>query len=394
MAHFIVEADGGSRGNPGPAAYGAVLRDGGSGQVLAERAEYIGTATNNVAEYRGLIAALTAVRELDPDATVEARLDSKLVVEQLSGRWKIKHPAMKPLAIQARAIFAPDRVTYVWVPRERNKHADRLANEALDAAARGETWSGADSMAELHRSVDEAEIEVEPPADASAEAPANALVGWDIGLGAPTTSLLLRHGETAHTVEKRFSGFGGVDPALSSLGEQQAAAAAERLVAFGGIDAVVSSPMRRARQTADAAASVLGLDVREVEGFRECAFGEWEGLTFGEVREGWPGELAAWLADPTVAPPGGESFSDVRRRVLVARDKLLARYAASSVLVVSHVTPIKVLVSDALGAPAAAMYRMEMTPASLTEVHWYPGGQASLRRFNDASHVPRATSGR
>lgn len=396
MAHFIVEADGGSRGNPGPAAYGAVVRDGGSGQVLAERAEYIGTETNNVAEYRGLIAALTAVREIDPDATVEARLDSKLVVEQLSGRWKIKHPSMKPLAIQARAIFAPDRVTYVWVPRERNKHADRLANEALDAAARGETWSGADSTAELHRSVDEAEVE--PPAVLSAEAPANALVGWDIALGAPMTSLLLRHGETAHTVEKRFSGFGGADPELTALGERQAAAAADRLAAErlgagDGIDAVVSSPMRRARQTADAAASVLELDVREVEGFRECAFGDWEGLTFAEVREGWPGELAAWLADPTAAPPGGESFADVRRRVLVARDKLLARYAASAVLVVAHVTPIKVLVSDALGAPAAALYRMELTPASLTEIHWFSGGQASLRRFNDAAHVPRLPPG-
>ncbi len=123
----------------------------------------------------------------------------------------------------------------------------------------------------------------------------------------------------------------------------------------------------------------------EVPDVREAAFGEWEGRTFAEVREGWPELLASWLADPTVAAPGGESFADVRRRVLLARDKLLARYPHKTVLVVSHVTPIKVLVGDALGAPQSAIYRMELSPASVTEVQWYAGGTASLRRFNDAA---------
>lgn len=378
MGRFIVEADGGSRGNPGPAAYGAVVRDAETGQVLAERAEFLGTATNNVAEYRGLIAGLTAVREIDPDATVEARLDSKLVVEQLSGRWKIKHPSMRPLAIEAREVLPPERVSYVWVPRERNKHADRLANEALDAAARGQEWSASTSTAELDTRVDEAEVE--PP-------PANSLVGWDGDLGVPTTMLLLRHGETAHTTEKRFSGAGGDDPPLTAEGERQARAAADRLAAVGGVHAVVSSPMRRARQTADVAAERLDLDVREDEGVRECAFGEWEGLTFAEVRERWPDLLGRWLADPTVAPPGGESFDAVRRRVQVARDKLLARFAGRTVLVVTHVTPTKMLVRDVLGAPMSALYRMELSPASVTEIHWYAGGTASLRRFSDDAHL-------
>ena len=388
MVRFIVEADGGSRGNPGPAAYGAVVRDAASGEVLVERAEYIGTATNNVAEYRGLIAGLRAVRELDPAATVEARLDSKLVVEQMSGRWQIKHPAMRPLAIEARDVLPTDRVTYVWVPRARNAHADRLANEALDAAARGETWSASASTAEL-RAVEDRVRSGLPPVDVepSTEGPPNALVGWDADLGTPTTTLLLRHGQTAHTVEKKFSGAGGEDPPLTALGEAQALAAAERLARDGGVDAVVSSPMRRARQTADAVAGALGLSVREIEGFRECGFGEWEGRTFTDVQQEWPDALAAWLADTSVAPPGGESFDDVRRRVHVARDQLLARHPGRTVLVVTHVTPIKLLVRDALGAPMTALYRMELGPATLSEVQWFTGGQASLRRFNDAAHL-------
>ena len=139
---------------------------------------------------------------------------------------------------------------------------------------------------------------------------------------------------------------------------------AARLAAAGGVDAVLSSPLRRTRQTADAVAAGLGLDVREADGFRECAFGEWEGLTFTEVREGWPKLLASWLGDATVRPPGGESFDDVRRQVKVARDKVLARFPERTVLVVTHVTPIKLLVREALGAPMTALYRMELSPAT------------------------------
>ncbi|MFE7415003.1 reverse transcriptase-like protein, partial [Streptomyces laurentii] len=144
---LIVEADGGSRGNPGPAGYGAVVLDPATGATLAERAEFIGVATNNVAEYKGLVAGLRAALDLFPDAAVHVRMDSKLVVEQMSGRWKIKHPDMKPLAAEAGRIFPPGRVRYEWIPRERNKHADRLANEAMDAGRRGEQWSPAASSA-------------------------------------------------------------------------------------------------------------------------------------------------------------------------------------------------------------------------------------------------------
>ncbi len=130
-----MEADGGARGNPGPAGYGAVVRDAATGEVLAERSAAIGVATNNVAEYSGLIAGLTAAAELGA-RQVDVRMDSKLVVEQMSGRWRIKHPGLQPLARQAAALVRGfDAVRFSWIPRERNKHADALANAAMDAAA-------------------------------------------------------------------------------------------------------------------------------------------------------------------------------------------------------------------------------------------------------------------
>jgi ribonuclease H / adenosylcobalamin/alpha-ribazole phosphatase len=143
VTSLVVEADGGSRGNPGLAGYGAVVRDAPTGEVLTEVSEPIGHATNNVAEYRGLVAGLRAAAMLAPGADTEVRMDSRLVVEQMSGRWKIKNPDLRALAEQAsQAARALGRVTYTWVPRERNTHADRLANQAMDAMARRRIGNG------------------------------------------------------------------------------------------------------------------------------------------------------------------------------------------------------------------------------------------------------------
>jgi ribonuclease H / adenosylcobalamin/alpha-ribazole phosphatase len=370
---LIVEADGGSRGNPGPAGYGAVVRDAVSGEVLAEAAEALGVTTNNVAEYRGLIAGLTKAAELAPDADIEARLDSKLVVEQMSGRWRIKHPDMKPLAMEARSLASGfSSVRFTWVPRARNKHADRLANEAMDAAAKGRKWDPSSSTASLD------DEEADP-------APATSSTGWGAPSGPPTTTVLLRHGETPLSAEKRFAGVGDIP--LTEAGVLQAKAAAKAL-AGRSFDAIVSSPLLRTRQTAQEIADVLDLPVRTEEGFRETDFGDWEGYTFAEVRDRWPGELDAWLADPSVAPPHGESFTDVARRVNTARDKLLVRYRQQTVLVVSHVTPIKMLVRSALDAPPSSLYRMFLDISSLSEVDWYADGPAVLKSFNDTHHLP------
>ncbi|MFJ6774269.1 bifunctional RNase H/acid phosphatase [Kitasatospora sp. NPDC091257] len=374
-ARFVVEADGGSRGNPGPAGYGAVVRDGDTGQIVAEAAEFIGHATNNVAEYKGLIAGLKAARELDPDASVDVRMDSKLVVEQMSGRWKIKHPDMQPLAAEARTVFPRARVTYTWIPRERNKDADRLANEAMDAGKAGRQWEPRKPAAAVE----------EPPLETAAPK-----AGWaaPADLGTPTTFVLLRHGETPLTPEKRFSGSGGSDPELSDKGRWQAERAAEALAARGSVQAVVASPMRRTRQTAETVAARLGLEIRYEDGLREVDFGDWEGLTFAEVRERYPDDLTAWLGSAKARPTGsGESFTTLTHRAGVARDKILARYAGKTVLVVSHVSPIKTLVRLAIGAPPDSMYRMELSAASICAVQYYADGNASLRLLNDTSHL-------
>ncbi|UGY91106.1 bifunctional RNase H/acid phosphatase [Streptomyces gobiensis] len=390
---FLVEADGGSRGNPGPAGYGAVVKDAATGETLVEAAEYVGYATNNVAEYKGLIAGLRAARELDPEATVRVRMDSKLVVEQMSGRWKIKHPDMRPLAMEAKGIFPVDAVAYEWIPRERNKHADRLANEAMDAGKRGETWEASRSTAELDAAADAAvgavgaadALRAAAPVERTPTAPP---VGWAADLGAPTTLVLLRHGETVLTPEKRFSGSGGSDPELSAVGRRQAEAVAAALAARGTVQVVLSSPLRRCQETASVVAARLGLEVRTDEGLRETDFGAWEGLTFAEVKERYPDDLDAWLASAKAAPTGGgESFATVARRVALARDKALARYAGKTVLLVTHVTPVKTLVRLALGAPPESLFRMELAAASLSAVAYYADGNASVRLLNDTGHL-------
>jgi broad specificity phosphatase PhoE/ribonuclease HI len=370
----IVEADGGSRGNPGPAAYGAVLRDAVTGEVIAEDGTAIGVATNNVAEYSGLIAGLRLAEEFAPDADIEVRMDSKLVVEQMSGRWKVKHPDMRPLAAEANRL-APFGTTYTWVPREVNKHADRLVNEALDGKRSGVTAAGA--------------ALVDEPADDSAieeveERPAR---GWG-PTGPATTLVLVRHGATPHTTEKRFSGgLHSANPGLSDEGRAQVRATADWLAPIAaGVDAVVSSPVRRTLESAEIIAERLGRSVVVEPGFAEMEFGRWDGLTLAEVAQQDQAGLDAWIGSLETPPPGGESFREVEERVLAGLARIRETHAGRTVVVVSHVTPIKTLVATALEAPLHAVFRMELSPASVTVLSFYPdvGGQprASLRLYN------------
>lgn len=132
---LMIEADGGSRGNPGLSGSGAVVIDAESGEILAEIGLYGGIASNNVAEYKAMIAGVRRALQLDPDAELHIRMDSKLVVEQMSGRWKIKHPDMADLAAEARGLLTGTPVRFEWIPRLENSRADKLANLAMDMKA-------------------------------------------------------------------------------------------------------------------------------------------------------------------------------------------------------------------------------------------------------------------
>lgn len=381
---LVVEADGGSRGNPGPAAYGAVVREEATGEALVELAGHLGVTTNNVAEYTGLLEGLRAAMEVDPDAHVEARLDSKLVVEQMSGRWAIKNDALRRLALQAREVVPRERVSFTWVPRERNKAADALANESMDAVERGRDGT-------IRRFATDA-YETETEQDPVPPGPRPAVVGWGPDIGAPTVTLLVRHGVTQHSLERRFSGSGGrLDPPLVDEGRAQVGAAAAELVARGGADVLVCSPMLRTRQTAEILGRSLGLEPVVVDGLEEGRFGEWDGATFAEVMTRWPKELEAWLGSPDVAPPGGESLRDIHSRVGAALQQVLDRYRGARIAVAAHVGSIRALTAHALDAPLPSMNRMELAPASITTLTWYADGNASMRSFAETGHLAGLT---
>ena len=359
----IVEADGGSRGNPGPAGYGTVVWSADHGTVLAESKQAIGRATNNVAEYRGLIAGLEEAAKLGA-TDVEVLMDSKLVVEQMSGRWKVKHPDLAALHQQATALSTRfDHITYAWIPRAKNSHADRLANEAMDAAA-----------------------EIETPAETPKESKTpSSPAGWTGARGAPTRFLLLRHGQTELSAQRRYSGRG--NPALTDVGRRQAEAAAQFLAQKGGIAAVITSPLQRAYDTAATAAKALGLDVSVDDDLIETDFGAWEGLTFGEAAERDPELHRRWLRDTSVKPPDGESFDSVANRVRRAQRRIIAEHGGDTVLVVSHVTPIKTLLRLALDAGQGILYRLHLDLASLSIAEFYPDGVASVRLVNQTAYL-------
>lgn len=366
----LVEADGGSRGNPGLAGYGAVVFAPDHETVLGEACEAIGHATNNVAEYRGLIAGLAEAARLGA-TEVSVSMDSKLVVEQMSGRWKVKHPDLITLYQQAvTAAMQFESVSYRWIPRERNKHADRLANEAMDRA------SGIEPKAPK---------KPKEPKESNEPKAADTAPGWTGARGKPTRMLLLRHGQTELSVQRRYSGRG--NPELTALGREQAANAARYLASRGGIAAVISSPLGRAKQTAAAAADALGVPLTVDDDLIETDFGKWEGLTFSEASERDPQLHAQWLSDTSVTPPEGESFDAVHHRVRRARNRIIAEYGGATVLVVSHVTPIKTLLRLALDAGPSLLYRLHLDLASLSIAEFYSDGPASVRLVNETSYL-------
>ena len=362
----IVEADGGSRGNPGPAGYGTVVWSADHGAVLAESKQSIGRATNNVAEYSGLIAGLEEAASSAPP-TSTCRWTPSLWWNRCRAAGRSSIP-ISPYCINRRPRCPPDSTTSPtrWIPRSKNSHADRLANEAMDAAA-----------------------EIETPPDVQKQAPnqsqASSPAGWTGARGAPTRFLLLRHGQTELSTQRRYSGRG--NPPLTDVGRRQAEAAAQFVAQKGGIAAVITSPLQRAYDTATAAAKALGLDVGVDDDLIETDFGAWEGLTFGEAAERDPELHRRWLRDTSVTPPDGESFDRVADRVRRARARIINEHGGETVLVVSHVTPIKTFLRLALDAGQGILYRLHLDLASLSIAEFYPDGVASVRLVNQTAYL-------
>lgn len=377
MTRLVVEADGGSRGNPGPAGYGALVRDAATGAVLAERSGYLGFATNNVAEYSGLVAGLEAARDIDPAASVEVRLDSRLVVEQMSGRWKINHDEMRRLSTQAAAVLPPGQVTYTWVPRADNAAADALANQAMDDRE--------GVRRDYERPADAAPAPAsEPRASARSRRPSGAAMRFDDE--EPLTVVLVRHGETPMTVTKAYSGSSVPGPSLSSTGRIQAARAADTIARIGrGLfddlphpSALVASPMVRTQETAASVGRRLGLPPVVDESFAECDFGEWEGLTSEEIEARWPGDLKRWHVDAEFPAPGGESIEDVGVRVAAGLERLRDAGLDRTVVVVCHSVVIRAAIGVTLGAPSSVWASVRVGPASVTILRMWSDGQREV----------------
>ncbi len=410
-------ADGGSRGNPGPAGYGAVVFADDGHTVLAERAASLGRVTNNVAEYNGLIAGLQAAVDIGARRVV-VRMDSKLVIEQMSGRWQVKHPDMKPLAAKASALVRQfSEVDFGWVPRSQNSHADRLANEAMDAAARGEVWSADGTKAPVaevaldglatagvgesedllslaavaERSVavdgEAGRFEAVPTASRSRRADPAALMPETAPEVVTTKIVVVRHGETEWGVVGRFAG--RADIKLTAKGRSQAMSVGRRIAPLKP-DLILTSPLRRCRDTAEAIA-IAGKGERVLvevsEGLVDGLLGDWTGLTPSLIARGWPDEFAAWKQSADVAPPGGETFNEIRARTSAVVDQTLRDRAGRTIVMVTHAATAKMIIAEALGVPSDVAYRLRVDNASMSAFTVSADGAFLVWAVNETGHL-------
>ena len=380
--NLIVEADGGSRGNPGPAGSGAVVINADTGEVILEIARFIGVATNNVAEYLALKAGLEGALEINPAARILVRMDSKLVIEQMSGTWKIKHPDMIQLASVVQEIARGREIKFMWIPREENSRADALANKAMDESA--------DSTISAEGEIPRAPLaEFNQTAPSSVRAPGN--------VTAPlTTVVLIRHGRTHLTESKRISGRGGEDPKLSELGRLDARLAAQAVSQIGKsgpwsflnpVSAIVASPIQRTLDTANIIANEIGLSVSTNENIEEISFGDWDGSTNDEVKQKWPQEFSAWQGSWEAAPPNGESLAEFDQRVIKGLFEIVHANAGKTVAVVSHVMPIRGIARRAMDGGVSAYWSPQISPCSISILRFWGDQAAEVITLNSTAHL-------
>jgi probable phosphoglycerate mutase len=267
---------------------------------------------------------------------------------------------MRDLAKQCRDAHTPSLVTYSWIPRDENSHADRLANKALD----GESAHKPAAVIQQNYLTDRLR---------SAEI--------------PTFIYFIRHGETVLTPTRKFSGTGSLDPELMQDGLDQADLVAEEAAKLGA-DVLIASPLKRTTQTAQAIARTTGLEIIFDESWYELSFGDWDGKSIEEVKAEDPDAYQAWLNSTAYAPGGGESYDDASIRIEEALEKLVAQYPGKKVIVVTHNGVIKTAIKLAMGAPAEAVFHVDATPCSISSISIWPSdGLRAVRSVNERGHL-------
>ncbi len=380
--NLIIEADGGSRGNPGPAGSGACVIDADSGEVILEISKFIGTATNNVAEYFALVSGLEGAYELNPEARILVRMDSKLVIEQMAGRWKIKHPDMQILGARVQKLVTGKQIRWQWIPREENSRADALANKAMDE-------KGDAVVSSVDSSPRSPVVEFNQSMPSSVRAPGGVTDQL-------TTVVLIRHGRTHLTESKRISGSGGENPGLSELGRGDAHKVAKAVAEIGNsgpwahlqpVSAIVSSPIQRTLDTAHILANEVGLGVSVNQDIAEISFGDWDGHTNTEVISKWPELFLEWQGSWTVSPPNGESLEIFDSRVQRGRRSILEEYSGQTVAVVSHVMPIRGFIRAGMDAGTAGYWRPQIAPCSISIIRFWGDEAAEVITLNATAHL-------
>lgn len=365
---IFVYCDGASRGNPGPASYGvSIVTE--NATVIAEFGEALGERTNNYAEYQGVIAALRYLSDTDyRDITI--RMDSKLVIEQLSGRWKVKSEDMRELVSEASRLLGPFNASLEWIPREQNSRADELANLALD----GQLPEFAPAQIEL--------AGVQPR---SIRAPRQTKE--------PVTLVLVRHGHTKMTERDLIAGGDGSDPELSELGELDAAAAAgaiPRLLEYFKLPQpakLLHSPMVRTTQTAHRIGLELGLALEPEERLREIGFGSWNNHEMTTISSENPELVRSWQGSMSVKPDGGESIQDLVNRIEPLIATLTEDASGKTVVLVSHMMPVRTI--SALSAKGAQnlFWSTNFSPGSITIVRFFGTEFAEQFVINSCQHL-------
>lgn len=365
---IFVYADGASRGNPGPASYGvSIVTE--QGEVIAEFGESLGVRTNNYAEYQGVIAALRYLSDT-PHRQITIRMDSKLVIEQLSGRWKVKSEDMRELVAEASQLLGPFQASLEWIPREQNSRADALANQALDG--------GVPDFTPAH-------IELAGIQPRSIRAPRQ--------VAEPVTIVLVRHGHTKMTERNLIAGGDGDDPELSELGLRDAGAAAQAirpLLDFNSLPevaAVIHSPMVRTTQTAMVVANQLSAPMHSDDRLREIGFGSWNGQEMTVITGQNPDFVRSWQGSMSVKPDGGESIDDLTARIKPLIAELAETYNGKTVVLVSHMMPIRTI--TALSAPGSnsLYWNVNFAPGSVSIIRFFGLNFAEQFNINSCQHL-------